>query len=124
MGEPGRRFAKVIPTLADTPDKRTGHEATTLKIDNQNPLIRPGQTQQRDDARKAQGADQPTAKDADPAAMTHLSQRASDPSQDIDTARVGEIREAIREGRLEIRAERIADGLIANVREMLGKDGA
>ncbi|GHE21086.1 flagellar biosynthesis anti-sigma factor FlgM [Halomonas urumqiensis] len=94
-----------------------------MKIDNQNPLIRPGQTQQRDDARKAQGADQPAGKDAGPAAMTHLSQRASDTGQDIDTARVAEIREAIREGRLEIHAERIADGLIDNVREMLRKDG-
>ncbi|MBB3329901.1 negative regulator of flagellin synthesis FlgM [Halomonas campaniensis] len=95
-----------------------------MKIDNHNPLIRPGQAQQRDETQKVKGADQPGSKDAGPAAMTHLSQRAADTRQDIDTARVEEIREAIREGRLEIRADRIADGLIASVRDLLGNDKA
>ncbi|MFY0989068.1 flagellar biosynthesis anti-sigma factor FlgM [Halomonas sp. C05BenzN] len=95
-----------------------------MKIDNQNPLIRPGQTQQRDEPRKVEGTDQASGRDAGPAAMTHLSRHAADAGQDIDSARVEEIREAIREGRLEIHADRIADGLIANVREMLGKDEA
>ncbi|MDI5935133.1 flagellar biosynthesis anti-sigma factor FlgM [Halomonas kalidii] len=95
-----------------------------MKIDNQNPPIRPGQTQQRDEAQKVKGPSPASGQAAGPAATTHLSRHAADGSQDIDTARVEEIREAIREGRLEIRAERIADGLIANVREMLGKDEA
>jgi len=93
-----------------------------LKIDNHNPLIPPGQTQQRDETQKVKGAAQPGGQDAGPAVMTHLSQHASDTGQDIDTARVAEIREAIREGRLEIHADRIADGLIASVRDMLGND--
>lgn len=33
-------------------------------------------------------------------------------------AKVQEIRDAIREGRMEIRADRIADGLIANLKEL------
>lgn len=40
-------------------------------------------------------------------------------SQDIDSARVNEIREAIREGRLEIHSDRISDGLINSIRSML-----
>lgn len=37
----------------------------------------------------------------------------------IDQARVDEIRQAISEGRFKVDASRIADGLIASVREML-----
>ncbi|MBE0490271.1 MAG: flagellar biosynthesis anti-sigma factor FlgM [Halomonas sp.] len=96
-----------------------------MKIDNHNPPIRTGQTPGRDEAQKVKGANQPPrTTDAEPAARTHLSHGAPDASQDIDTARVAEIREAIREGKLEIHAERIADGLIANVRELLGQDKA
>lgn len=39
----------------------------------------------------------------------------------VDQARVEEIRAAIREGRFRIDANRIADGLLDSVREMLGK---
>ncbi|MES1923794.1 flagellar biosynthesis anti-sigma factor FlgM [Salinisphaera sp. T31B1] len=45
--------------------------------------------------------------------------RASDTSQDIDTARVAEIREAISQGRLEIDTDRIADGIIASARALI-----
>ncbi|WP_404298408.1 flagellar biosynthesis anti-sigma factor FlgM [Halomonas sp.] len=95
-----------------------------MKIDNHNPLIRTGQTQARDDAQKVKGAGQPTSRNAEPAAKTHLSHDAANTSQDIDVARVAEIREAIRDGRLEIHADRIADGLLDNVRELLGRDKA
>lgn len=37
----------------------------------------------------------------------------------VDRARVDEIRQAIADGRFKVDAERIADGLIASVREML-----
>lgn len=43
---------------------------------------------------------------------------AHDGSQDIDTARVDELREAIRDGHFEIRADKIADGLIESAREL------
>ena len=42
-----------------------------------------------------------------------------DAAQDIDMARVNEIRDAISEGRLEIRSERIADGLIASAQALV-----
>ncbi|MCC4115933.1 flagellar biosynthesis anti-sigma factor FlgM [Aromatoleum toluclasticum] len=39
---------------------------------------------------------------------------------EIDRARVDEIRQAISEGRFKIDANRVADGLIESVRQMLG----
>lgn len=41
----------------------------------------------------------------------------------IDTKKVDEIRQAIAEGRFKVDADRVADGLIASVREMLGRQG-
>ncbi|MFG6158723.1 flagellar biosynthesis anti-sigma factor FlgM [Halomonas sp. 1390] len=90
-----------------------------MKIDNLHPLPRAGQAEPRDESRKAEGANRAPRQDAGPSATTHLSQGATDASQDIDTARVEELREAIREGRLDVRAERIADGLIASAQDLL-----
>lgn len=39
----------------------------------------------------------------------------------INTQRVAEIKQAISEGRFQIDPERIADGLLASVRDMLGR---
>lgn len=41
--------------------------------------------------------------------------------QVMDIARVAEIKQAIAEGRFQIKPERIADGLLDSVREMLAK---
>jgi negative regulator of flagellin synthesis FlgM len=41
----------------------------------------------------------------------------------IDAQRVAEIKQAISEGRFQINPERIADGLLTSVREMLGRAG-
>lgn len=87
-----------------------------MKIDNLNPLLRANQTQQRDDTQKVSGA-QSSREGNTTHESTRLSQMHMDDSQDIDTVRVEEIREAIREGRLEIHADRIADGLIAQLKE-------
>ncbi|MCE9665024.1 flagellar biosynthesis anti-sigma factor FlgM [Halomonas sp. M5N1S17] len=86
-----------------------------MKINSQNPLTRPTPTTPREEAQPVKGPSQSSQQDAGPAATTHLRQNATDTSRDIDTARVDEIREAIREGRMEIRAERIADGLIESL---------
>ena len=40
-------------------------------------------------------------------------------SQDIDMARVNEIRDAIKEGRLEIHSDKISESLINSIRSML-----
>ncbi|ATE59404.1 flagellar biosynthesis anti-sigma factor FlgM [Thauera sinica] len=41
----------------------------------------------------------------------------------IDQKKVDEIRQAIADGRFKVDADRVADGLIASVREMLGRQG-
>lgn len=41
----------------------------------------------------------------------------------FDAQKVAEIRQAISEGRFQINPERIADGLIDSVRQMLGREG-
>lgn len=41
---------------------------------------------------------------------------------DFDAARVAAIREDIRAGRYEVRPERIADGVLASVRELLNRN--
>lgn len=41
----------------------------------------------------------------------------------VDAQRVAEIKQAIAEGRFQINPERIADGLLASVRDMLGRAG-
>lgn len=88
-----------------------------MKVDNINSLLRSNQAQQRDDTQKADSVT--PAKAGDPTReSTQLSQAAIDETQDIDTAKVEEIREAIRDGRLEMRADRIADGLIANLKDL------
>lgn len=40
----------------------------------------------------------------------------------VDIQRVAEIKQAIAEGRFKINPERIADGLLASVRDMLGRE--
>ncbi|MFI8749762.1 flagellar biosynthesis anti-sigma factor FlgM [Vreelandella lionensis] len=87
-----------------------------MKIDNLNPLLRNTPAQQRDDAQKVGEAKQPETGNTTREA-TQLSQSSIDSSQDIDMAKVQEIRDAIRKGRLEVRADRIADGLIANLKD-------
>ena len=88
-----------------------------MKIDNINSLLRSNQTQQRDETQKADSV-QPATQGGSTRESTQLSQSIVDESQDIDTARVDEIRDAIREGRLEMRADRIAEGLIANLKDL------
>lgn len=89
-----------------------------MKIDSSHPLHRANQGEVNKAAQPTKG--EPVAQSTNPAAITHLSDSAQDASQDIDSVRVDEIRQAISEGRLDIRAEHIADGLIDSVRDLLG----
>lgn len=88
-----------------------------MKIDNLNPLLRNTPAQQRDDAQKISGT-KPSETGNTTREATQLSQFRIDDSQDIDMTKVQEIRDAIREGRLEVRADRIADGLLANLKDL------
>lgn len=54
-----------------------------------------------------------------PSAQSHLSHRLEDGSHDVDMAKVAEIKTAIKEGRLVIDSNRIADKLLASVKDML-----
>lgn len=90
-----------------------------MKINQQQPLSRSGQVGQgKQNDRVPSDPVQATGKGG-PAVVTHLSQTAEYAGQDINTARVNEIRQAISEGRLEIRADKIADGLLNSVRDLL-----
>jgi len=53
------------------------------------------------------------------AAAALLSQRQADPA--FDTAKVERIAQAIRDGKFEVNPETIADKLIANAQELLGR---
>ncbi|MBP5980970.1 MAG: flagellar biosynthesis anti-sigma factor FlgM [Halomonas sp.] len=87
-----------------------------MKIDNLNSLLRSNQAQQRDETQKT-GASKPVEASSLARESTQLSHSQVDETYDVDMAKVQEIRDAIREGRLEMNAARIADGLIANLSE-------
>jgi negative regulator of flagellin synthesis FlgM len=88
-----------------------------VKIDNvNNQPLRSNHAQQRDETQKAANSAS-TMSGAEAEGSTRISTMSADESHDIDSAKVESIRDAIRDGRLEIRADRIADGLIANLRE-------
>lgn len=90
-----------------------------MKIDSHHPLFRPSQPAQEQSAKVQGPARGDSSKTTDPAVQTHLHREAAATDQDINVANVEAIRDAIRDGRLEIHAERIADGLLASVRELL-----
>ncbi|WP_018917827.1 flagellar biosynthesis anti-sigma factor FlgM [Vreelandella zhanjiangensis] len=87
-----------------------------MKIDNLNSLLRSNQAQQRDETQKTSGS-KPVEASSLARESTQLSHSQVDETYDVDMAKVQEIRDAIREGRLEMNAARIADGLIANLSE-------
>ncbi|WP_456267402.1 flagellar biosynthesis anti-sigma factor FlgM [Kushneria sp. AK178] len=64
-----------------------------------------------------------TAKTEQSAATRWVPSSAHDGSRDIDTARVNELRQAIREGSFEVDTGKIADGLIASAQELLSNKG-
>ncbi len=93
-----------------------------MKIDNISPLTPPNTVSQGKGGDKVSTEAPKQGGAAGAGEVAHLRQPAADSGQDIDTARVDEIRQAISEGRLEIRADKIADGLIASVQDLLDAD--
>jgi negative regulator of flagellin synthesis FlgM len=67
----------------------------------------------------------PRAASANPAVAANAApsqaQATDAASADFDAARVEQIRQDIKDGRYQMNAGRIADGLLASVRDMLGK---
>ncbi len=106
--------------MADKGYKPALQESSIVKISNLHPPTQATQNEQSDAAKRTPRGDD-TAQADSPASITTLSQsNEADTSQDIDTARVDEIRQAISEGRMELDTGKIADGLIDSVRDMLG----
>lgn len=75
--------------------------------------------------RKAQGTTAAAAGTAEPSAKVALSSAATLGAESaegsFDAEKVARIAQAIRDGKFEINAEAIADKLIANAQELLGK---
>ncbi|CAG2145635.1 MULTISPECIES: flagellar biosynthesis anti-sigma factor FlgM [Cupriavidus] len=101
-----------------------------MKI-NQSTTTRPADNAAGDAARPAAAAATPQ----DPAALSGVrvsplaaqvreigNRLVNDTDDDIDTAKVEEIRQAIAEGRIKIDPSKIADGLLASLRELAQGD--
>jgi negative regulator of flagellin synthesis FlgM len=94
-----------------------------LKIDPPAPSATPLPRTTAAGPAPANGADAAQrAKDAAPASahIRSLPGATGAAAADFDAARVAAIREDIRAGRYQVRPERIADGLLASVRDLLG----
>lgn len=61
-----------------------------------------------------------SAERVDISSLSARLQEVSAGESPVDTRRVAEIKQAIAEGRFQINPEKIADGLLASVRDMLG----
>ncbi len=95
-----------------------------------NPADKPGSTAPvapvRNQPAETKAADAGAKNAADPSAKVELSNAASTlleggASGDFDADKVARIAQAISDGKFEINAEKIADRLIANAHEVLGK---
>lgn len=90
-----------------------------MKISNLTP---PGHTGQSGAATRTEGkpASTESTSSTDPGAVSHVSPAWQNEQQDIDSTRVEALRQAIADGRLEFRAERVADRLIESLQEQQG----
>ncbi|TNE80094.1 MAG: flagellar biosynthesis anti-sigma factor FlgM [Gammaproteobacteria bacterium] len=94
-----------------------------MKITNNPPLTPLQQMEQGKGASvKESGAKGGTPASSTSGSVAHLSQRLNDSSQDIDTVKIDQIRQAIADGKLEINSEKIADRLIESLRDIKPHD--
>lgn len=95
-----------------------------MKIDNSGKLVGgvPA-TEARSRATPARSEPAPGGDKVELSSLSSTLQKAEaaiEAAPTVDSARVAEIRQAIAEGRFKIDSSRIADGLLASVRQMLG----
>ena len=91
------------------------------------PAVAPATTERKADSAKS-SATAPTAATQEASAKVALSSTAAALSGDVaeasfDQAKVDRIAQAIRDGNYQINADAIADKLISNAQELLGKAG-
>ncbi|CAG9181289.1 hypothetical protein LMG32289_04792 [Cupriavidus pampae] len=126
----GKRTFRHFATLkfCDCPSVKSEETSKEYPVKiNQSTSTRPADNAAGDAARPAAAGATPQ----DPAALTgvrvsplaaHVREIANrlvnDTDDDIDTAKVEEIRQAIAEGRIKIDPSKIADGLLASLREL------
>lgn len=92
-----------------------------MKIVNSTPLhpVQLLEKSKADSANNTEATSKPSAQaqsSKESSNVSRLNPGLTDSSFDIDNLRVEEVRQAILEGRLEISAERIADGLLDNLK--------
>ncbi|QIL89909.1 flagellar biosynthesis anti-sigma factor FlgM [Microbulbifer sp. SH-1] len=92
-----------------------------MKIHNITQFTPAGTLREKQPSGQAESA-KPTGTADATANVSALPQQGQDNHQDIDMVRVEELRQAISSGKFEIRAERIADALIASLQEQIPAD--
>lgn len=81
-----------------------------MKINGLNTPSSINSTEAKRDAQPNQAREANSGKAAE--VVSHIETPSADPSQDIDHARVAELKQAIRDGKLEVNPEKIADALL------------
>lgn len=89
-----------------------------MKIDTLNSSLPPAPAAGKTKAPAARASEKPAAADAEVTLSAASSSLATAASDAASTARVQEIRQAIADGRFQINAGAIADGLIESAREL------
>lgn len=96
-----------------------------MKINNALPSVGKATDAQRPRGTPAPAprADAGSAERVDISSLSARMQEVGAGEAPVDTQRIADIKLAISEGRFQINPERIADGLLASVRDMLGRSG-
>lgn len=96
-----------------------------MKITNTTPAL--GTSPESGRTKSASQPGKPTVPAGDQVALSSLSARLQEAGAAmadtpvVDAARVAEIKQAISEGRFQVNPERVADGLLESVRQMLSQ---
>lgn len=96
-----------------------------MKINNALPSVGTSQNsaQARAPAAPRQGTGPAAGERVEISSLSARLQEVGAGEAPVDAERVAEIKQAIAEGRFQINPERIADGLLSSVRDMLGRAG-